>query len=332
MSAKQFKRRDFISTMMAGVAMGALYGCRPEYSSNGIPVRPLGRTGEKISIIGLGGWDVVAHKSDREGVALIDKALDNGITFFDNAWEYHDGRAEELMGRVLADPAKRDRVFLMTKVCGRSYETARQHLEDQLRRLQTEVIDLWQFHAIKWADDPELIFGEEGAMKYALEAQAEGKIRHIGFSGHQEPSLHLEMMDRGFDWDVMQFPTNILDAHFRSFQQEVLPEVSRRRIGALGMKSLGAQNGRIARELKLDAALLRRYALSLPISSLVAGVQNDEELDQIIEIGRNFEALSEEEVASLLDRSREPAQDGHIEVYKTGDYGCNWHHTQFPTS
>jgi len=331
MSNKQYTRRDFVGSMLAGVALGALYGFRPEYSSNGIPVRPLGNTGEKVSIIGLGGWDVVNKQTDLEAVKLIDKALDHGITFFDNAWEYHDGRAEELMGRVLSDPSKRDKVFLMTKVCGRSYETARQHLEDQLRRLQTEVIDLWQFHAIKWPDDPELIFGPEGAMKLALEAQAQGKIRYIGFSGHQEPELHLKMLERDFQWDSMQIPTNVLDAHFRSFQQQVLPEINKRNIAALGMKSLGAQNGRIARELKLDALLLRRYALTLPISTLIAGVQSHRELDQIIHLGQHFEALGEQEIKELLDHSFEPAQDGRIELYKTGDYGCNWHHRNHPS-
>jgi predicted aldo/keto reductase-like oxidoreductase len=330
MTGKNFSRREFLGTMMAGVAMGMAMGCRTEYVSGGIPLRPFGKTGEKISIIGLGGWDIVNRKSDNEAVALIEEALDNGITFFDNAWEYHEGLAESMMGRVLADPSKRDKVFLMTKVCGRDYPTAKQHLEDSLRRMQTDRIDLWQFHAIKWKDDPDLIFAENGALKLALEAREEGKIRYIGFSGHQEPDLHLEMLERDFAWDSMQLPTNVLDAHYRSFQQKVLPRVNERGIAALGMKSLGAQNGRIARELNLDATLLRRYALSLPIASLVSGMQSQKELQQIIQLGRDFKPLTDEEIAGLLDHSRSFADGGEIEAYKTGDYGCNWYKRNFP--
>ncbi len=331
-SGNKFSRREFMGTMMAGIAMGAIYACRQEDSSNGIPVRPLGNTGEKVSMISLGGWDIVNDKTEKQAVALIEEALDNGITFFDNAWEYHDGWAEEMMGKVLADPVKRDKVFLMTKVCGRDYTTARQHLEDSLRRLQTGVIDLWQFHAVKWEDDPDLIFAQEGAMKAALEAREQGKIRYIGFTGHQDPERHLEMLDKEFDWASVQIPTNVLDAHYRSFQHQVLPELNRRDIAALGMKSLGAQNGRIARELNVDASLLRRYALTLPIASLVAGMQSREELHQIIQIARNFQPLTEEEVTELLEHSYAEAQDGEIERYKTGNYGCDWYHNHFPQS
>jgi aryl-alcohol dehydrogenase-like predicted oxidoreductase len=236
------------------------------------------------------------------------------------------------MGKALADGGRRQKVFLMTKVCGRDYATAKQHLEDSLRRLQTDVIDLWQFHATQWSDDADLVFDEEkGALKAALEARKAGKIRYIGFTGHKHPYYHLQMLKRPFDWDTVQMPLNVLDPHYRSFQNQVLPELTRRKIAPLGMKSLGSQNGRIPRELGWTAEQCRRYTLSLPIAALVCGIQSRENLRQDIAIARSFRPMSQEELVAMVAKTKDQGADGHIEAYKTGNYGCDWHHTQFPT-
>lgn len=217
MSNNHYSRREFLGTMLAGMALGS--SCISKQQKDvpgGIPTRPLGHTGEQLSILCLGGWDVAVHKD--KAVSIMHEAIDNGINFFDNCWEYHDGYAEEVMGKALNQNGYRNKVFLMTKVCGRSYEDAKQHLEDSLTRLQTDVIDLWQFHALKWEDDPRLIMDyENGAIRAALEAKKEGKIRYIGFTGHAQPDIHLEMLNYDFQWDAVQMPLNVLDAHYRSF-------------------------------------------------------------------------------------------------------------------
>lgn len=290
-----------------------------------IPRRALGATGEELSIIGIGGWDVAAASSEAESIAIMHEAIDAGVNFFDNCWEYHEGYAEEVMGKALRG-SRRDRVFLMTKGCGRTYEDAKQHLEDSLRRMQVEMIDLWQFHAIKRDTDPDLIFNlEGGAMRAALKAREEGKIRYIGFTGHASPRFHLAMLERDFPWAAVQMPTNVLDAHYDSFEHQVLPVLNERRIGALGMKSLAAQSGRIVREVGISANHARRYALSLPITSLICGIQSREELRHDIALADDFVPLTAEEKAELLRISAPHAADGHIEDYKVGDWGCNFH-------
>ena len=329
MSNHHFSRREFLGTILAGLAAGS--SCISKQQNNhpgGIPTRPLGHTGEQLSILCLGGWDVAVHKD--KAVSIMHEAIDNGINFFDNCWEYHDGYAEEVMGEALHQNGYRDKVFLMTKVCGRNYKDAKQHLEDSLTRLKTDVIDLWQFHAIKWEDDPKLVMDREnGALRAALEAKKEGKIRYIGFTGHADPDIHLQMLDYDFQWDAVQIPLNVLDAHYRSFQHHVMPVLNEKNIGVLGMKSLAAQDGRIVRDLGISANIARRYSMSLPITSLVAGIQTREELLHDIELAKDFQPLTEEEVKEVLAVSEEEAQDGMIERYKTGDYGCNWHHNKY---
>ncbi len=327
MMSDYLNRREFLGTIMAGFAMGSgIISCQKK-NTGGIPTRPLGKTGEDLSIIGLGGWDIADDLSEKESISLMHKAIDEGINFFDNCWEYHNGYAEEVMGKALAGNSRREKVFLMTKVCGRSRETAMQHLEDSLSRLRTGHIDLWQFHAIRWEDDPGLIFDpDNGAMKAALEAQKSGKIRYIGFTGHQDPVFHLAMLEKEFEWDSVQMPTNVLDPHYHSFQKNVLPVCVERNIGVLGMKALGAQNGRFPRELNISAELCRRYALSLPVTSLVCGISSRENLEQDLAIGRNFQPLNEEEIAGILEKTFVPAQEGRLEVFKTGNWGCDWHH------
>ena len=324
-----YNRREFIGTLLSGVAAGtAIISCQ-RTSANGIPTRPLGKTGEHVSIIGLGGWDVAAKESDEEVIRLIQFAANEGVTFFDNSWDYHDGHAETLMGKAMKEGSLRDKIFLMTKVCGRDYASAKQHLEDSLRRFQTDHLNLWQFHGIKYEDDPKLIFDpENGAMKAALEAKKEGKIRYIGFTGHQHPKYHLSMLEQDFEWDSVQMPLNILDPHYHSFQKQVMPVCDQRDIAVLGMKSLGAQDARISSETKVSPQVCRRYVLSLPVSSLVVGIQNKEELVSDIEVARNFEPLHEEEIKELLSSTREIGLNGQIEAYKVGNYGCDWHHNK----
>lgn len=327
MKPQQYNRREFLQTLAGSLALGSTLMSFQEDTTTGIPVRPIGNTGIKIPIIGLGGWDFAANKTDNEAIRLARMAVDEGMTFMDNSWDYHGGHAEELMGEALSAGGRRDKVFLMTKVCGRSYEHAKTHLEDSLKRLKTDHLDLWQFHGIKYKDDPDLIFDEEnGAIKAALEAKKEGKIRFIGFTGHQDPDFHLAMLNKDFDWDTVQMPVNILDSHYRSFQKEVLPLCTRKNIGIIGMKSLAAQNAIIAREFNISPQVCRRFTLSMPVSTLVCGIQTEKELKSDLEMARNFKPLTEDKIAELLDMSYEKGMDGDMEAYKTGNYGCDWHH------
>lgn len=267
-------------------------------------------------------------KDEGTAISIMHEAVDEGLTFFDNCWDYHQGHSEELMGKALASGDRRDKVFLMTKVCARDYDGAKKHLEDSLRRLQTDRIDLWQFHGIKWKDDAELVFAEDGALKAALEAKSEGKIRFLGFTGHKHPRFHQDFLDRDFAFDTVQMPLNILDAHYESFQKQILPQCQQRNMGAIGMKALAAQDGRIVRDLGISAETARRYSLSLPVSALVCGIQSPENLRQDLAIARDFEPLNDQQLRKLLAESQPHAVDGKIEAYKTGNYGCDWHHEQ----
>ena len=327
MSFQNVDRRDFIKTALAGLVLGADLIAAQEPGPSGIPVRPLGNTGEKVSIIGIGGWDIAAVPDKDEAISIMHEAIDLGVTFFDNCWEYLQGGAETLMGKALSTENRRDKVFLMTKVCARDYTGAKQQLEDSLRRLQTDHLDLWQFHGIKWDDDPDLIFDpEHGAIGAALEAREAGKIRYVGFSGHQHPKHHLRMLEKPFQWDTVQMPVNVLDAHYHSFQKQVLPIAVEKRTSVLGMKGLAAQNGIIVRQLGLSAEQARRYSLSLPISTLICGIQSQYNLHQDVNIARNFTPMTEEEVQEIYSVAKKYALDGSLEQYKIGNYGCDWHH------
>jgi aryl-alcohol dehydrogenase-like predicted oxidoreductase len=294
----------------------------------GIPTRPLGTTGERVSIIGYGGWDVGVHLSVEEAIRHVHEAVDGGITFFDNAWEYNGGRSEDWMGQALAQEGYREKVFLMTKVCARDYEWVRRQIDDSLARLRTDRVDLLQFHAIQYPGDPERIFDpEKGGMRAVLEAREAGKLRYVGFSGHMFPEMHLCMLGMPFHWDTVQMPLNLLDAHFSSFQKQVLPVALEKGVGVLGMKSLAGGDALLPRELNISVELCRRYALSLPVSTVICGMQTPEELRADLGIARDFEPLTEEEINRLLDVAREPAADGHLEGYKDrrGWFGCSYH-------
>lgn len=324
---KSFNRREFIQTLMAGVAMGPALLKAQVKGSAGLPMRPLGNTGEHVSIIGLGGWDAAAHNTEKESIALIQEAVDSGITFFDNAWEYNRGRSEEMTGKALSQGGRRDKVFVMTKVCARDYKGAQQHLHESMTRLRTDHVDLVQFHSIQYPGDPQRIFDpDNGGLKFLLEAKKAGKLKYIGFSGHMYPDMHLEMLKMPFEWNTVQLPLNVMDAHYNSFQKQVLPVLLKRNIGVLGMKSLAAQNARIPRELNVSAELCQRYALSLPVSTVICGLQNRDELHAALSVARDFTPLTEGQINQLLDKSKEPAKDGHIEQYKNpqGYFGCSW--------
>ncbi len=322
-------RREFLKTSLAGIALGSSLIARQVESSEGISKRPLGETGEMVSIIGIGGWDIGDVKDKKEAISIMHEAIDEGVTFFDNSWDYHQGGSEELVGEALSSNNRRDKVFLMTKVCARDYKGALKHLDDSLRRLKTDRLDLWQFHGIKWPDDADLIFdSENGAIKAAKEAQKAGKVRYIGFTGHKHPKYHLDMLDRPFEWDTVQMPLNVLDAHYHSFQKNVMPVAKERNIGILGMKGLAAQNGIIVRELGISARDARRYTLSLPVSTLICGIQSRDNLRQDINTARNFKPVTEKELKKLHEIAKAKADEGQLEEYKTGNYGCDWHHNQ----
>jgi predicted aldo/keto reductase-like oxidoreductase len=295
-----------------------------ERNAGGVPVRELGNTGLKISIIGIGGGHFVRpHLDEQASVRLIQMAIDEGVTFMDNAWEYHQGESERRMGIALQ--GRRDQVTLMTKVCARDRKTAEQHLEDSLRRLQTDVIDVWQFHEINYDNDPELIFRAGGAIEAALAARQAGKIRFIGFTGHKSPHIHRSMLAQDFAWDTCQMPVNVADAHYRSFQHEVLPELQQRNIGVIGMKSLGGR-GQLISDLGLSAEQCRRYALSLPISTLVCGMESPENLQQDLKIARDFTPMSDTERKALLEQVYEEAADGRHEWFKSTQFFDSQYH------
>ena len=292
-----------------------------------IPVRDLGKTGLKVSIIGFGGGHSVNPNIDeRMTVRLIQKAIDDGVTFMDNAWEYSDGECERRMGIAL--DGRRDKVVLMTKVCARDRETAEQQLNESLRRLRTDVIDVWQFHEVNYDNDPDWIFRTGGAIEAAIAARDAGKVRFIGFTGHKSPHILQRMLQQNFEWDTCQMPVNVLDAHYRSFQHEMLPELNRRGIGVIGMKSL-CGGGQIVRAVGLTAEQCRRYALSLPVSTLVCGIQSEANLDQDVAMARDFEPFSADQMRELEARVYDEATDGRHEWFKsTQTFDAQYHRSQ----
>jgi uncharacterized protein len=289
-----------------------------EKNEGGIPLRPLGKTGEQVSLIGLGGWSCSnpAVLDEGQSLKLIQRAVDEGITFLDNAWDYHDGLAEERMGKALEEGKLRDKVFLMTKCCGRTARDAQLGLEDSLRRLRTDRIDLWQYHEINYDNDPEWIFAEDGAIHTGLKALKEGKIRYLGFTSHKDPSIHLEMMARSYPWAASQFPLNVMDASYRSFQKQVLPAMLEKGIGVIGMKSLGG-NAQIITKAGVPIEQALGYVLSLPISTLVSGIDSEKVLDQNLKIVREFKPMTEDERQAIEAKYRPVAGDGRFELFKS---------------
>jgi len=281
-----------------------------------IPLRPLGRTGVHVSALAFGGYHLGTVKSEREAVRLVHAAIDAGITFMDNAWEYHDGRSEKLMGKAIAD--RRDDVFLMTKLCthGRGRREAMRQLEQSLRRLKTDVIDLWQIHECVYDNDPERHFARDGAVEALVRAQREGKVRFVGFTGHKDPAIHLEMLEHDFPFDTCQLPLNCFDGSFRSFEKKVLPALLRRGIAPIGMKSLGG-DGRQVKQKVITAQEGLRYAMSLPVAATVSGIDSMKVLRQNLRVASGFTPMSTRQMELLRRRVSEKAADGRFELYKT---------------
>ena len=274
-----------------------------------MPMRTLGRTGVEVSLIGLGGWHLGFKYIDEElSIRMIRHAIDNGINFMDNCWDYHDGASEKRMGKALKD-GYRDRVFLMTKIDGRTKKDAAEQLDESLERMQTDHIDLVQHHEILRFEDPHRIFDEQGANAALVEARDAGKISFIGFTGHKDPHIHLHMLEvakeNGFEFDTVQMPLNVMDAHYRSFEKMVLPELVGRNIGVLAMKTLA--NGMILRSQTVTAIECLQYAMNLPTSVVITGCESMENLEQALTAARTFKPMSDEEVKSLLGKTANAA-------------------------
>jgi aryl-alcohol dehydrogenase-like predicted oxidoreductase len=280
--------------------------------------RTLGSSGEQVSLIGLGGHHVGRPADEPEGIRIVREAVDRGITFLDNCWDYHDGGSEIRMGKALRD-GYRDKVFLMTKIDGRTKEAAARQIDESLQRLQTDRLDLLQHHEVIRLEDPDRIFAAGGAEEAVRAAQQAGKVRFVGFTGHKDPVVHLRMLDvaqaHGVRFDAVQMPLNVMDAHFRSFQQHVLPRLVDARTGVLGMKSMGDK-------VILDSGAVKpieclHYAMTLPTSVVITGIDRLELLDQALEAVRTFHPLTPAEVDSLLTRTAGVAADGRYELFKT---------------
>jgi predicted aldo/keto reductase-like oxidoreductase len=315
-------RRNFLekATAVSGLAASTLISQALGHtaSTDGMIYRPLGRTGEKVSAIGLGGFHIGGQKDEQESIRIIRGAIDRGITFLDNSWDYHDGGSELRMGKALAG-GYRQKVFLMSKIDGRNKESAARQIDESLKRLQTDRIDLMQFHEIIRMEDPDRIFAPGGAIEAMQAAKQAGKIRFIGFTGHKDPLIHQRMLEvaaaNRFRFDAVQMPLNVMDAHFRSFERKVLPILQRDGIGALGMKPMG---DKVILESKTVTPIeCLHYALNLPTSTVITGIDSMPILDQAIEAVRTFKPMSKTEISALLARTAQAASTGKYELFKT---------------
>ncbi len=303
-------------------------------ASDQVPQRQLGKTGVQVSALGVGGYHLGSTKDQQEATELVARSLDAGINFFDNCWDYHDGLSEERLGVALK--GKRDQAFVMTKVCthGRGKDVAMQQLEESLRRLQTDHLDLWQIHEVIYYNDPDLIFASGGAAEALLAAKQQGKVRFVGFTGHKDPAIHLRMLTQDFPFDTVQIPLNCLDATFRSFETQVMPEANRRGIAVLGMKSMGG-TGEIVSHGAATPSDALRYAMSLPVATTISGMDSLGVLEQNLAIAKGFQPMKPEEMQALRERVRVFAADGRYELFKTtkkydGEVGRQQHH--YPNS
>lgn len=291
----------------------------PTQLNTEMPTRRLGRTGVEVSLIGLGGWHLGFNYIDEQlSMRIIRSAIDNGINFMDNCWDYNDGASEIRMGKALRD-GYRERAFLMTKIDGRTKQDAAKQLDESLERLDTDHIDLVQHHEILRYEDPHRIFDENGANAALLEARDAGKIRYIGFTGHKDPHIHLYMLEvareNEFTFDTVQMPLNVMDAHYRSFEKMVLPELVKQDIGVLAMKTLA--NGLILESNTASAIECLHYAMNLPTSVVITGCESMEDLEQAVTAARTFQPMSEEQVKNLLAKTAQAASRGEYELFKT---------------
>jgi uncharacterized protein len=313
------KRREFIKSAAATALVSSVpYG----QAASGIPRRTLGRTGQSVSCIGVGGHHIGRKQvSEQEGIRIIRTALDNGVNFLDNCWDYNDGVSEERMGLALQD-GYRQKAFLMTKLDGQTTSSAQQQLDDSLRRLRTDHIDLVQIHEVIRMQDPERVFAPGGSIETLVKAKKAGKIRYIGFTGHKSPEIHLHMIETAakhdFHFDTVQMPLNVMDAHFDSFGKKVIPAAQQHGIAILGMKPMG--DSVILQSKTVTAVECLQYALSLPASVVITGCESMPILQQALDTARNFQKLSESQVAAILAKTEPVAQAGKFELYKTSTH------------
>jgi len=325
MSLRKSNRREFLGKATLGIAATTVTIPRLVQAASAspaaageMPYRVLGRSGEKVSLVGLGGYHIGLQKDEEESIRIIRTAIDNGINFLDNCWDYNDGQSEMRMGKALRD-GYRKKVFLMTKIDGQVKDVAAKQIDESLRRLQTDVIDLVQFHEVIRPGDPERIFGPHGSFEAALEAKKAGKLRYIGFTGHKDPDIHLKMLatafKQGFTFDAVQMPLNVMDAHFKSFAKKVVPVLTERGIAVLGMKSMGS--GVILRSNTVTPVECLHYAMNLPTSVVITGCDSLKILQQALEAARTFKPLGEKQVAAILAKTAPVAARGEFEPFKT---------------
>jgi len=329
-------RRDFLGRMAVGIAgvtgssLASSIKASGPPASQGMIYRKLGRSGEKVSLLGLGGYHIGVQPTEQESIRLVRSAIDRGVTFMDNCWDYNDGVSEIRMGKALRD-GYRHKVFLMTKTDAQVKDLWEKQLHESMQRLQTDVIDLIQFHEVIRMGDPDRIFGPDGAFEAALAARKAGKVRYIGFTGHKDPDIHLKMLNtgfkRGFTFDTVQMPLNVMDPHYHSFAEKVVPVCVKHGIGVLGMKPLA--NGIIPRNHVVPAIECLHYAMNLPTSVVINGCDTLERLDQALEAVHTFKPLSESQVAALLERTAKAAANGGMEPFKTThQFDSTWHNPQ----
>jgi len=335
MDSEKKSRREFLESVALGIAGAGAIPSLPKSEARAaageMTYRTLGRSGEKVSMLGLGGYHIGVPPGEQESTRIIRAAIDSGINFLDNCWDYHDGDSEVRMGKALRD-GYRKKVFLMTKTDGQVKDAWNKQLEDSLRRLQTDMIDLVQFHEVIRMSDPDRIFGPNGAFEAAQAAKKAGKIRYIGFTGHKDPDIHLKMLNtglaHGFTFDTVQMPLNIMDAHYHSFAKKVVPVAVKHGIGVLGMKPLGG--GIILQSQTVTPIECLHYAMNLPTSVVINGCDSMERLHQGLEAARSFKPLGEKQLAGLLAKTATAGAEGKYERFKTtSDFDGTAHNPQW---
>jgi predicted aldo/keto reductase-like oxidoreductase len=325
-------RRRFLQTAAATTLMTSLSNKFSRAAETAtVPMRVLGRSGEKVSMVGLGGYHIGMQADEQESIRIIRSALDSGINFLDNCWDYNGGQSEVRMGKALRD-GYRQKAFLMTKIDGHTRQAALQQLEESLRRLQTDHIDLLQFHEVIRDTDPDRIFAKGAGMEAVLEAKKQGKIRYIGFTGHKSADIHLKMLNTGFahqfTFDAVQMPLNVMDAHYNSFEKKVLPVLVEHKIGVLGMKPMGDKL--ILKSKTATPIECLHYAMNLPTSVVITGCDSMDILHQALEAASSFKPMSSTEVASLLGKTAPAAKEGEFERYKIShDFDGTFHNPQW---
>ncbi len=326
MGHSEQNRREFLENVALGVAgAGAAASANvltgmPADAPGEMPYRTLGRSGERVSLLGLGGYHIGIQKDEKESIRIIRTAIDNGVTFLDNCWDYNAGISEIRMGKALRD-GYRQKVFLMTKIDGQVKDATSRQLGESLRRLQTDTIDLLLFHEVVRVGDPDRIFGPNGGIEAAIAARQAGKIRYIGFAGHKDPDIHLKMLNTGFQhgftFDAVQMPLNVMDMHFKSFAHKVVPVLVQHGIGVLGMKSMGM--GEVLKSRVVTPAECLRYAMNLQTSVVINGCESLERLQQGLQAARTFQPLTEKELAELSARTAAAGRDGEFEPFKNSN-------------